>query len=437
MGDIIAEKYRIDSLLGEGGMAVVFGAHHLLLDKPIAVKIVSPELLRPELVERFLTEARTAARIESPNVARVMDVGVFQNGLPYMVMERLDGCDLAELLSLEKRLAIGDAVDYVLQALQGIAHAHTLGIVHRDLKPANLFLNHQADGASIIKVLDFGIAKLEKGSRLTTSGQAVGSPTYMSPEHLRNSPRVDSRTDIWAMGVVLYELLTGHPPIEEEGIGETIAAILAKQAPSMRKLRPEIPEALDAAVLGCLEHNPDDRWPDVAAFARAIAPFGTGACAPIPDAIEQTLRQQLRRHSGRAMVVRSTADVDTAPVVPPRAPSVSAQEAPAVTEDSVPELRPRRRWVSTVLLLATLGAFGYVERERVGRYLHVHYLDRDKAPATGVQPDDSVALQAPSASPSTTESAGPQGAPSASASHKPKTVPPHQPGKHPRSSYLL
>ncbi len=210
VGDVIADKYRIDGQLGEGGMAVVYAAQHTLLDKPIAIKILSPELPHlPEVVNRFLTEARAAARVDSPNVARVMDVGTLPSGLPYMVMERLDGCDLEELLRLEKQLAIPDAVDYVLQALQGLAHAHQLGIVHRDLKPANLFLAHQADGTSIIKILDFGIAKIDTGNRMTKAGQAVGSPTYMSPEHIRASEHVDHRTDIWAMGVVLYELLTG------------------------------------------------------------------------------------------------------------------------------------------------------------------------------------------------------------------------------------
>ena len=182
IGDVVADKYRIDAQLGEGGMAVVFGAHHMLLDKPIAVKILSPELpALPQVIERFLTEARAAARVDSPNVARVMDVGVLVNGLPYMVMERLDGCDLEELLRLEKQLTVGDAVDYVLQALQGLAHAHTLGVVHRDLKPANIFLSHQPDGTAIIKILDFGIAKMDKATRTTGVGQAVGSPTYMSP----------------------------------------------------------------------------------------------------------------------------------------------------------------------------------------------------------------------------------------------------------------
>jgi len=358
VGDIIADKYRVDGQLGEGGMAIVFAAHHLLLDKPIAVKLLSPELPRlPQIIERFLTEARAAARVDSPHVARVMDVGVLVNGLPYMVMEKLDGCDLEELLRLEKQLAIGDAVDYVLQALAGLATAHTLGVIHRDLKPSNLFLAHQADGSAIVKILDFGIAKLDSATRVTQQGQAVGSPTYMSPEHIRNDAIVDHRTDIWAMGVVLYELLTGRPPIEEDGVGETLAAVLNKKAPPPSALRPEIPPELDAAIMRCLEHQAGERWPDVAHFARAIAPFGTGACAALPDSIEQTLRQQLRRYSGQAFVPRPPAPVT--PMAPVTVnPNALTQEAPAVTEDSIPpELRGgRKKWWVLFGVAATAGA---------------------------------------------------------------------------------
>jgi serine/threonine-protein kinase len=361
VGDVIADKYRIDGQLGEGGMAVVFAAQHMLLDKPIAVKILSPDLPQtPIIIERFLTEARAAAKVDSPNVARVMDVGTLKSGLPYMVMERLDGCDLEELLRLEHQLAVGDAVDYVLQALAGLAHAHTLGIVHRDLKPANLFLAHQPDGTAIIKILDFGIAKLDHGNRMTKAGQAVGSPTYMSPEHIRASEHVDHRTDIWAMGVVLFELIAGEPPIEEDGVGETIAAVLNKKAPPLRSKRPDVPEQLDAAIMKCLQHEPNDRWPDVAAFARAIVPFGTGACAALPDAIEQTLRQQLRRYSGQAMVIRPpTPAAATMPVIQ-NLSSSTTQEAPAVTEDSVPELRPRRTGLKIAIAVVATAAATYL-----------------------------------------------------------------------------
>lgn len=376
-GEVIAEKYRVEEPLGEGGMAVVFAAHHVLLDKPIALKILSPDLPRlPQLRERFLTEARAAARVDSPHVARVMDVGTLESGLPYMVLERLEGCDLEELLDVERKLPIGDAVDYVLQALQGLAHAHTLGVVHRDLKPANLFLAHQSDGSAIIKILDFGIAKLdassteeERPSRATQQGQAVGTPMYMSPEHVRNEKFVDHRTDIWAMGVVLYELLTGQTPFEADGIGETFGAVLNRLPTSARAARPEIPDPLDDAILKCLQQDPDDRFQDVAQFAKAIGPYGTGACSAMVDSIEQTLRQRLRRYSGKAIMVRpQTSDSMSVTVEAPvpekvvAAPKVNVRPAsmdvavvsPLVTPipSYFPGLRPRYgRWVFAVAFL--------------------------------------------------------------------------------------
>ncbi len=280
---------------------------------------------------------------------------------------------LEELLRLEKQLTIGDAVDYVLQALQGLAHAHTLGVIHRDLKPANLFLAHQADGTSIIKILDFGIAKLEDATRVTAQGQAVGSPTYMSPEHIRNSPLVDHRTDIWGMGVVLYELLTGRPPIEGDGVGETLAAVLNSKPPSPRSIRPDIPVALDAAIMKCLEHVPQDRFSDVSQLAQAIAPFGTGACIALVDSIEQTLRQQLRRYSGQAIMIKPTpatamlVATELAPSAASRATSAQEEE-PAVTEDAAVMFPPRKGrrsvWVALGLVVAGGATFGVLARSR-------------------------------------------------------------------------
>jgi serine/threonine protein kinase len=283
IGDVLAAKYRVDDQLGEGGMGVVYGAHHLLLDKPVAVKILAPELVgQSPIIDRFLTEARAAARLDGPHVARVMDVGTLASGLPYMVMERLDGCDLEELLRREKRLAIPDAVDYALQALEGLAQAHALGIIHRDLKPANIFLARQADGTSTIKILDFGIAKVrkKKGPSVTVDGEVVGSPKYMSPEHIRNAERVDHRTDIWAMGVVLYELLAGRPPFDADGMAEMFAEVLNTVPPAPSTIRSEIPDELDAAVMKCLAKDRGDRWPDATALARALAPFGKDGATP-------------------------------------------------------------------------------------------------------------------------------------------------------------
>jgi hypothetical protein len=296
IGKTVDEKYVIESQLGQGGMAVVFAAHHTVLDRPVAMKVLSPELPHtPRLVERFLAEARAAARVDSTHVARVFDAGTLDDGLPFIVMERLEGCDLDELLSAYKQLPIGEATDYVLQALQGLAHAHVLGVIHRDLKPANLFLARLADGNTIIKVLDFGIAKLVDDARKIAGGEMVGSPMYMSPEQVRDAELVDPRADIWSIGVVLYELLTGRTPFDCDGVGNTFAAVLGTTPASPRSLRPEIPAELEAVILRCLRQAPDDRFANVSELAAAIAPFGTGTYGTLVAAIEHTLGQSTRR----------------------------------------------------------------------------------------------------------------------------------------------
>ena len=370
-GEVIAGKYRIEGSLGEGGMAHVFAAHHELLDKPIAVKILSPLAAETanfrNLVERFLTEARAAAKVESAHVARVMDVGTLDNGLPYMVMERLDGCDLEELLRLEHHIAVSDTVDYMLQALQGLAHAHALGIVHRDLKPANLFLAHQPDGTAVIKIVDFGIAKLIDPTtgtgRITGDNSAVGSPMYMSPEQVRSSKTVDHRADIWAMGVVLYELLTGSSPFGDDdlGVGEIFAAVLEKKLPPVREKRPEVPAGLEAAVMKCLERDLDKRYADVSQLARDIAPFGSGKWTHLIEGIEHAFRRRLARMSGQ------TPGLEFMPVLPKR--SGVKTETSATLDDLRPAPPARRsRWIWIGGALAVLAA-------GVGWGAHKHAFD--------------------------------------------------------------
>ena len=357
-GEVIAGKYRIEGTLGEGGMAHVLAAHHELLDKPVAVKILSP--LAPQaasfgvFVVRFLTEARASARIDSPHVARVMDVGTLDDGVPYMVMERLDGCDLEEMLGLEKRLAVSDAVDYVLQALAGLAQAHALGIVHRDLKPANLFLAKQPDGSAHIKVVDFGIAKLaatagKNAGRVTGEGSAVGSPMYMSPEQVRDAKSVDHRADIWAMGIVLYELVVGDVPFAAEGVGEIFAAVLEQKIVPPGKRQLDVPAGLDAAIMGCLHRDPRKRYANVGALARAIAPFGSGRWLPLVDGIEEACRRQLGRGPRHVDIIPSSI----------RAPT----ETTATLEASAPPEPKRSRgrlWAAVLGVLGLAGAMTWV-----------------------------------------------------------------------------
>src|SRR4051812_29611172 len=206
-GDVLAGKYRVDKILGAGGMGVVVAAHHVQLDERVAIKFLLPEALgNAEAVARFAREARAAVKIKSEHVARVIDVGTLETGAPYMVMEYLEGGDLSQVLASRGPLPVEEAVEYVLQACEAIAHAHALGIVHRDLKPANLFLIRRPDGTNAIKVLDFGISKVMPGksassdNAMTRTRTVMGSPLYMSPEQMASTRDVDGRTDLWALG---------------------------------------------------------------------------------------------------------------------------------------------------------------------------------------------------------------------------------------------
>lgn len=275
VGDILVDKYRVERVLGAGGMGVVVAATHLQLEEPVAIKLMLPEAARSsEAGQRFLREARAAVKIKSEHVARVTDVGTLPSGAPYMVMEHLTGRDLADALAADGPLPPAVAAEYVLQACEALAEAHAAGIVHRDLKPPNLFLTHRADGSPCIKVLDFGISKFttSKASELKTKTSAVmGSPLYMSPEQLRSARDVDARSDIWALGAVLYELLTGVPPFDAETIPQLLMMII--EAPTPPLGRPDVPPALEAVVRRCLEKDRDRRYQHVGELAEALAPF--------------------------------------------------------------------------------------------------------------------------------------------------------------------
>ncbi len=276
VGDVFAGKYRIDELLGKGGMGVVLAAEHLRLAEPVAIKLMLPELAgKADIVERFMREARAASKIKSEHVVKVIDVDVLPNGVPYMVMERLQGCDLAELYRRHGRVESGVAVDYVRQACLALGIAHRLGIVHRDLKPANLFWARSADGSSRIKILDFGISKLldAGGQELTQTTALLGSPGYMSPEQLLSSRTVDARSDIWALGVVLYQLLTGTAPFKGDTMPEVCALVMQASPAPPRDLCATLLPGLEQVVMRCLQKDREQRYQTAEALAEALAPF--------------------------------------------------------------------------------------------------------------------------------------------------------------------
>lgn len=281
-GARVAGKYRIERVVGRGGMGVVYAAHHEILDQRVALKILLPEVAsQATAVARFLNEARLAARLKSDHLCQVLDAGVTENGLPFIAMELLEGCDLARLL-YERRapLPVGEAAEYVVQALDAVAEAHARGVVHRDLKPSNLFLTQLPGAPPVIKVLDFGISKVDDAfgtghvpSNITSSRAIIGSPTYMSPEQIQNVKKTDHRADVWSAGVILYELMSGTLPFRGETPGEIFVQIIEGHATPLSKLRPEVPVALSEIVARCLKRNVDDRFENVVSLAEAIAPY--------------------------------------------------------------------------------------------------------------------------------------------------------------------
>jgi serine/threonine-protein kinase len=283
-GDILAGKYRVDRLLGVGGMGVVVAASHVHLETKVAIKFLLPEMLNSrEAVARFAREARAAVKITSEHVARIFDVGTLENGAPYMVMEFLEGGDLAAWIEQRGRLPVEQAVEFVLQACVAVADAHGLGIVHRDLKPANLFCVRRTDGQLLIKVLDFGISKVTQfgasgpGVSVTKTSALMGSPLYMSPEQMQSSKAVDSGTDIWALGIILFELLTGQTPFAGETLPEVVLNIATRPTPSLRGFRPDVPVGLEAVILRCLEKDARARYRNIGELAVALLPFAPQA----------------------------------------------------------------------------------------------------------------------------------------------------------------
>lgn len=265
-GTLILEKYRVERVLGKGGMGIVLAVRHEQLGELFALKTMLPDALdNPESIERFLREARACARLKGEHVARVHDVGNLKDGTPYMLMEYLEGDDLGHVVERSGALPLEEAVLYVVQACEAVAEAHANHIIHRDLKPSNLFLARRPNGSPCVKVLDFGISKEINGgdkasAKLTKTGQFMGSPMYMSPEQMTDVKTADARSDIWSLGVILYELATGRAPFEAEAVTMVVTKVLLSRPESPSTVRPGLPSAFDAVVMRCLDKQPDGRY---------------------------------------------------------------------------------------------------------------------------------------------------------------------------------
>ncbi|WP_437475995.1 protein kinase [Sorangium sp. So ce1014] len=326
-GDVLLGKYTIERVLGQGGMGMVLAARHRELGELFAIKLLLPQApASAHATERFLREARAAVRLKGDHIVRVHDVGRLETGAPYMVMEHLVGSDLQQVVLDRGPLPVDEAVDYVLQACEGVAEAHAHGIVHRDLKPANLFLTRRPNGAPWVKVLDFGISKQLSPDHvdLTKSGALIGSPFYMSPEQMVRARRVDTRSDIWSMGVVLHHLVTGKLPFSAEDLTEVVAHVLQEASIPPSQQRPGLPGEMDTVVALCLQKRPEHRFQTIDELAAALRIL-VSASAPAPVATAS-----VRAGEDRALAL---ADTQAALAQTPPRPSQTTVEGPAPGAD--------------------------------------------------------------------------------------------------------
>jgi serine/threonine protein kinase len=286
-GEILAGKYEVERVLGRGGMGVVLGVRHMNTGRSVALKIMTLTGMASEEAEaRFFREAKIAAMLKSQHAGKVRDCGKLEDGSPFIEMDLLEGRDLSQLLKTRGEMTVEQAVTYVLQASEAVAEAHASGIVHRDLKPANLFLTKGMDGKPCVKVLDFGISKLEaEEGKLTQTDQFFGSPLYMSPEQMQSAKHADGRSDVWSLGVILYELLSGTTPFKAATMMAVGARVFVDAPTPIAGFRPDLPPGLVAVIMQCLEKDPARRWQNVAQLAAALAPFTPADMLPYVDRI--------------------------------------------------------------------------------------------------------------------------------------------------------
>jgi serine/threonine-protein kinase len=366
-GDIVDGKYRVEEVLGAGGMGVVLAARHLTLESEVAVKVLLPKFQKDGVIrERFLREARAAATLRSSHVTQILDVGIDRLGAPYIVMERLHGEDLEKMLSERGPLAEKVALDYVAQACEALAEAHAAGIVHRDLKPENLFVSRVASGGSateVVKVLDFGISNASyEEKRLTGTADVLGTPCFMSPEQFKSTKDVTARSDVWALGAILYRLLTGGLPFEGADYVELCSRIMTQAPPPIEHRRPNLSPAACAIVRRCLEKDPAQR------YANAFE---------LKEALRAALLISKANHR---LAMAATLPFDALiSAVPSKAPARKTKR------------RSRGVLVAVGAALAGLLALGATHRGAVIHYMHPAPIQAEAPPRIATEPLDAPA----------------------------------------------
>jgi serine/threonine-protein kinase len=353
-GDVLAGKYRVERVIGAGGMGIVVAAIHTALDERVALKLMRPAAMEREGgIQRFVREARAAVKLKSDHVARVHDVGTLDDGTPYIVMEHLEGSDLAAVIASRGRLPLDEAVDYVLQACDAIAEAHALGIVHRDLKPGNLFVTTGRDGSPLVKVLDFGISKLnvlgDRPESVTNSQALLGSPAYMSPEQMKSSRDVGATADIWSIGVILFEAVSGRLPFLETTLGGLMAKVLT-EPPPLHVLGGDLPPEFKALLGRCLARDTGERPASVVELAVALAPFGS------PSSTERVSRISSLRPSAKQPV--SAANASLSPLAATQHPSFLGVASTQIDADARFTTEPSERRNGRRLPLGAMALLG-------------------------------------------------------------------------------
>jgi serine/threonine protein kinase len=281
VGRTVGGKYRLVRLIGSGGMGQVYEAQHAGIGRRFAVKLLHQLLADDrEVVARFQREAQTAGGLENENIVAVLDSGTAEDGIPFIVMEYLEGEDLARLLVRSGPLSVPRATYVAIQACRGLAAAHARDIVHRDLKPENLFICRRNDGSDQVKLLDFGIAKFHAGSNLTQTGTTMGTPFYMSAEQARGAKEVDLRSDIYSMGVILYEMLTGAKAHPGDSYNAILYHVLTQEPRPLDEIRPDLPAGLAGVVGKAMAREAEDRYPSAADFISALVPFAGRVVTP-------------------------------------------------------------------------------------------------------------------------------------------------------------
>jgi len=379
-GSILLSKYRVEDVIGTGGMGRVLRAQHLYLQQQVAIKILLPEMAQhASTVSRFLREAQATVQLKSEHIARVIDVGTLADGTPLMVMEYLKGNDLNQILRHHGPQTPPVVCDLMLQACEGMAEAHAAGVVHRDIKPSNFFITQRPDGSMLLKILDFGISKTPVGvSELTGTQAVLGTPTYMAPEQMKSGRDADARSDIWSMGVVMYQLLNGRPPFGGESYAQLVLQVNGE--PPSPMLVP-LPAGLGEVILRCLEKDPRQRHQTVGELARMLAPFATDPISASQSAVRATriLQQKgggpttlspLTAGGGLATPMPLSPAQLTPRTWPPPPPSSISQGAGQVTY----QVRNPRGWIiggaAAIMLLAGLGGYAVNELTKDGGARH-------------------------------------------------------------------